>query len=72
MRGTRDLTRGPIGPGPFSKRVRKDSWAAGRMPMMARRQTTFREAIRQEERSRYQISLETGIARDGNCPSKKE
>ena len=34
--------------------------------MMARRQTTFseqlREAIRQEERSRYRISLETGIA----------
>ena len=33
--------------------------------MMARRQTTFseqlREAIRQEERSRYRISLETGI-----------
>ena len=33
---------------------------------MARRQTTFseqlREAIRQEERSRYRISLETGIA----------
>ena len=36
------------------------------MTMMARRQTTFseqlREAIRQEERSRYRISLETGIA----------
>ena len=33
---------------------------------MARRQSTFseqlREAIRQEERSRYRISLETGIA----------
>ena len=33
---------------------------------MARRQTTvseqLREAIRQEERSRYRISLETGIA----------
>ncbi len=36
------------------------------MTTMARRQTTFseqlREAIRQEERSRYRISLETGIA----------
>jgi transcriptional regulator with XRE-family HTH domain len=36
------------------------------MMTMARRQTTvseqLREAIRQEERSRYRISLETGIA----------
>ena len=44
--------------------------------MMARRQTTFseqlREAIRQEERGRYQISLGLGISRDGNRPSKKE
>ena len=72
MRGT----RGPISLGLFSKKVRKDSWAAVRMPMMARRQTTFseqlREAIRQEERGRYQISLGLGISRDGNRPSKKE
>ncbi len=44
--------------------------------MMARRQTTFseqlREAIRQEERGRYQVSLRLGISRDGNRPSKKE
>ena len=32
MRGTRDLTRDPIGSWPFSMKVRKDSWAAGRMP----------------------------------------
>ena len=32
MRGTRDLTRDPIGSWPFSMKFRKDSWAAGRMP----------------------------------------
>jgi len=41
------------------------------MTTVARGQRTFSEQL-QEERSRYRISLETGIARDGNCPSKKE